>query len=145
VVEIMVDSAPVPRQGRIRAGALALFTALGAALGVGAKTLTDNYFEYRRTVAEKVTERSLEFEEKQLSEFWWPVYYHFQVDNQAWMPIFTTRASDTRYLLLRDALIDQVIIPNHNALVNLLKTKFQFAIPALQDKETMKKFPELEK
>lgn len=68
--------------------------------------------------------RNLDFKEKQLSEFYWPLYVRLQYDNAVWRRILDQKEGNDE---LRQRLGRQIeqnfILPNHEAMVSITTSK----------------------
>ncbi len=74
--------------------------------------------------------------ERQLSEFYWPMYLRLQKDNTLWRRLLDKGKEDDNPLRRIGSRIEiDFILPNHNELVKIIETKIHLAEPdsALQD------------
>lgn len=71
-------------------------------------------------------EKVLDFRSHQLNEFYWPIYIHLQKDNAIWERVFggsTDRLSPD----IGEDIERNVILPNHDEIVQIIQTKFYLA------------------
>lgn len=74
--------------------------------------------------------------ERQLSEFYWPIYLRLQKDNTVWTRLLDKAKEDENPLKRIGSRIEtDFILPNHSELVKIIETKIHLAEPsaALQD------------
>ena len=75
-------------------------------------------------------EKRLEFLERQLSEFYWPLYIRLEKDRSIWKRILDinkeTNSLDQR---MGVAIEKEVILPNHQAMIQLIETRIHLAQP----------------
>jgi hypothetical protein len=99
-----------------------IWTVMSAAIGYVAKAALD----VQQKGDELRDERKLTLEADQLREFWWPLYFRLQVDSAIWKPIASTH-QDERLTILTPDLVDDLLLPNHDEAVNIIRTKYYLA------------------
>jgi hypothetical protein len=68
--------------------------------------------------------------ERQLSEFYWPVYLRLQMDNTVWERLLDKNREDTDPLkVLGNQIEADFLLPNHREIVKIIETKIQLAEP----------------
>ena len=73
---------------------------------------------------------SLQRIERQLSEFYWPMYLRLQKDNTVWRRLLDKRKEEGNPLRRIGSRIEiDFILPNHNELVKIIETKIHLAEP----------------
>ncbi|HYO76613.1 MAG TPA: hypothetical protein VE010_09125 [Thermoanaerobaculia bacterium] len=72
--------------------------------------------------------KELELRERQLSEFFWPLYMHLQMDNAVWERMAQiTPHSETRDRLLAAKMEAAFILPNHEKAMQIIEAKRHLA------------------
>jgi hypothetical protein len=70
----------------------------------------------------------LQLIERQLSEFYWPIYLRLQKDNAVWKRILDQNRKDNDFLNKIGATIEtDFIIPNHEEMVKIIESKVHLA------------------
>ena len=107
-----------------------LIATLSAIAGFIGKALWDFYFAKKKERETLALNKKIEFLERQLSEFYWPVYLRLQKST-----IFTDRIDDVReeQSSLKHRLIIEIekslILPNHEETVKIIETNIYLAQP----------------
>jgi hypothetical protein len=72
--------------------------------------------------------KRLDFLERQLAEFYWPLYLRLEIDNAIWRRILDRNSVESELRQRLGAAIEKdVILPNHEQVVSLLQAKFHLA------------------
>lgn len=105
-----------------------LIAAVSGAAGIVAKAIWDytagRHEELRRLALNKKVERL----ERQLSEFYWPIYLRLQKDNAVWERILDRTDGDDELRQAVGSEIERnVVLPNHLEIVNIIETKAHLA------------------
>ena len=73
---------------------------------------------------------SLQRIERQLSEFYWPMYLRLQKDNTVWRRLLDKdKEEDNPLRRIGSRIETDFILPNHNELVKIIETKIHLAEP----------------
>ena len=68
--------------------------------------------------------------ERQLSEFYWPVYLRLQMDNTVWRRLLDKNRDDSDPLKVIGNQIEvDFLLPNHREIVKIIESKIQLAEP----------------
>lgn len=94
-------------------------------VGVVAKSLWDKLVERQEELARTKRTKKLEILERQLSEFYWPLYLKLEKDNLIWHKVFDREQSVDANL--RQQLETDFILPNHSEIMEILETKIYLA------------------
>ncbi|PTQ70620.1 hypothetical protein [Pseudomonas sp. GV071] len=107
-----------------------LLTAVAAVAGVVAKSLWDLYWKRWETLADASRKTRLEFLERQLSSFYWPIYLYLQKNNVVWDQLVNGKAFDDS---IRRQVNSQLHLTffrqNHDTLVKLIESNIHIAQP----------------
>lgn len=114
----------------------ALFTALGVLL----KSLWDSYIGFRDKTRLERWKIDVNQKERQLSEFFWPLYFHLVKDDKIWDKVFLdlrprkdriapwiNKVPNEKRLELSREIENKVLIPNHVAAVEIIASKMHLA------------------
>lgn len=107
-----------------------VITALAAVGGFLAKSVWDLYWK-RKAQRESVTrQKRLDFLEKQLSQFYWPIYLHLQKNNVVWEHLVSGKAIDASLKERVDSqLYNSFFLPNHQSILKIIESKIHLAQP----------------
>jgi hypothetical protein len=108
---------------RFRMDLTAIWTALGAAAGIALKSIWDRYWQRRDAFEHLKRTKKIELLDRQLSEFYWPVYLRLQKDNAVWRRILDTRSADELRQKIGNGIERNFILPNHEEIVALIESK----------------------
>ncbi|MEB3337378.1 MAG: hypothetical protein VKJ46_07955 [Leptolyngbyaceae bacterium] len=103
-----------------------LLSTLGVAFGVVAKSFWDRLMEKQEEIARLKRNKKLEILERQLSEFYWPLYLRLEKDNGSWNKVFDDGKGNLS-LDIKRKLETGFILPNHDAIMEILETKMHLA------------------
>lgn len=96
-----------------------VWTIIGGVLGFILKSFWDRFWKRR----DEIRAKKIETLERQLFEFYMPIYLRLQKDNVIWQRILD-RASEDEIRQKVGAEIDKsVILPNHREIVKIIETK----------------------
>jgi hypothetical protein len=74
--------------------------------------------------------KQIEFLEKQLSQFYWPIYMRLEIDNAVWERILDKENGEDQ---LRQRIGKEIeknfIIPNHEEIVKIMQSNMHVAVP----------------
>jgi hypothetical protein len=74
------------------------------------------------------TQKQLDYLERQLSEFYYPIYVRLHIDTATWKRILDREHGDQDLRARVGAQIEQnVLMPNHDAIVNIIQSKIHLA------------------
>lgn len=103
---------------------------LAGAAGFLAKSMWDYIVAKRQERDSLALNKRVERLERQLSEFFWPVYLRLQKDNAVWEKILDKNKGDDE---LRQAVGHEIekntILPNHDEIVSIIESKAYLAEP----------------
>ncbi|MCP4214602.1 MAG: hypothetical protein GY765_08090 [bacterium] len=71
--------------------------------------------------------KRLEFLERRLSEFYWPLYWGLQKDNAVWEKILDRKDKDPLKREIGIAIEEDFILPNHHTMVDIIQSKIHLA------------------
>lgn len=101
----------------------AIWTAFGAVSGIVLKSLWDRYWQRRDDFETLKRNKRIEWLERQLSEFYWPIYLRLQKDNAVWSRIRDVASKDELRQKIGSGIERNFILPNHDEIVTLIETK----------------------
>ncbi|MEO6677351.1 MAG: hypothetical protein ABIO21_08245 [Pseudomonas sp.] len=105
-------------------------TALAAIAGVVGKSVWDLYLTRRETYATASRQKRLEFLERQLSSFYWPIYLHLQKNNVIWDQLIKGKALDESVRQEVNSQLQRTFFKdNHDTLVKLIEGNIHIAQP----------------
>lgn len=99
---------------------------LGVVAGVVAKSLWDRLLERQEELTRLRRNKKLELLEKQLSEFYLPLYIRLEKDNLVWMKVFE-QTDNQLSPEVRKNLELQFILPNHDEMMKIIESKIYLA------------------
>ncbi|WP_052050884.1 hypothetical protein [Leptolyngbya sp. KIOST-1] len=102
-----------------------LLSLLWLMIGIGAKTFWDKLVERQEALAKLRRDKKLEILERQLSEFYWPLYWRLEKDNLIWQKVFIKENQLSADI--RERLETHFILPNHRAILEVLENKIHLA------------------
>jgi hypothetical protein len=102
-----------------------LFSLLWLMIGIVTKTFWDKLVERREELAKLRRDKKLEILERQLSEFYWPLYLRLEKDNLIWQQVFNSENQLSPDI--RERLESHFILPNHGAILEVLESKIHLA------------------
>src|SRR5262249_28359882 len=82
---------------------------------------------FRSEMRRLQTEKELDFRERQLTEFYWPLFIRLEVDTAVWGRILEKRQEDARNRALAEAIEKDLILRNHDASLELLRSKIHLS------------------
>lgn len=102
-----------------------VWTIIGAVLGFVLKSVWDRFWKRK----DELRAKRIELLERQLSEFYIPIYFRLQRDNVVWKRILDRNHEDEIRRKVGTEIDKSVILPNHEEIVKILETKFYLARP----------------
>jgi len=69
----------------------------------------------------------LQFLERQLSEFYWPIYLRLQKDNAVWRRILDRKKDDELLRQVGTEIEKSYILPNHDEIIKIIESKIHLA------------------
>lgn len=72
-------------------------------------------------------QKRVEFLERQLSEFYYPIYIRLNIDNVVWRRILDRTHKDELKRAIGFAIEREVLLPNHAEIIKILETKMHLA------------------
>lgn len=118
-----------------------ILAGIGAIAGFVAKSLWDLYWKRRAAIAGLARQKRLEFVERQLADFYWPIYLRLQKDNVVWGTILDRSETDDP---LRQSVAREVdlkfIVPNHDEVVRIIETRMHLAQPSKELEEALLRY-----
>lgn len=108
----------------------AVLTTLAAVAGFLAKSLWDLYWKRREQQEVLARSKRVELLERQLSQFYWPLYLHLQKNNVIWDHLIHGTAVDADLKAKVDSqLYSSFVLPNHEAMVTIIESSAHLARP----------------
>jgi hypothetical protein len=108
----------------------ALITTLAAASGFLGKSAWDLYWKRREQRESIARQKRIDFLEKQLSQFYWPIYFHLQKNNVVWEHLISGKSS---YQSIKDQvdvqLYSSFFLPNHERIIEIIESNIHLAQP----------------
>lgn len=118
-----------------------ILAALFTALGVLFRSLWDSYIGFRDKTRLEKWKIDIDQKERQLSEFFWPLYFHLIKDDKIWDKVFydlrpranrsppawITKVPPEKRSELGSEIENNVLIPNHVAAVEIIASKMHLA------------------
>lgn len=98
---------------------------MGVVIGVVAKSFWDRLVERQEELARIKRNKKLEILERQLSEFYWPLYLKLEKDNLIWQKVFDQENGFEEGI--RRRLETDFILPNHTEIMAILEGKIYLA------------------
>jgi hypothetical protein len=103
---------------------LSFISVLAGFLGKSAWDLYWKRKQERESIAYK---KRLEFVERQLSNFYWPIYLRLQKDNVVWERLLDRDHDDPVLANIARTIEANIILPNHAEIVNIIETNMHLA------------------
>lgn len=72
-------------------------------------------------------QKEMQLLESQLSQFYWPIYLHFQIDNVVWERILQRQSKDPVRAALAHRIETDFILPNHEAACKVIQANIHLA------------------
>jgi hypothetical protein len=108
----------------------AVLTTLAAVAGFLAKSGWDLYWKRREQAETLARSKRIELLERQLSQFYWPLYLHLQKNNVIWDHLIHGSAIDPALKAQVDRdLYNSFVLPNHEAMVKIIEAGAHLARP----------------
>lgn len=108
----------------------ALLTTLAAVIGFLGKSLWDLYWKRREQVEALARQKRIDFLERQLSQFYWPLYLHLQKNNVIWEHLIRKKTSDDSvHAPVDNQLYKGFFLPNHDVMVKIIESNVHLAQP----------------
>ena len=104
-----------------------LISCLAAVVGFLGKSAWDMFWKTRETQRSIAFEKRVMFLERQLEEFFWPLYIRLQHDNVVWQKILDRQSDDQELAAVAHEIETKTIITNHAAIVELIRAKIHLA------------------
>jgi hypothetical protein len=105
-----------------------LLGVLGAIVGFLGKSIWDLYWSRREANAKLAHEKRLAFIERQLSEFYWPLFFLLQKNNVVFERIVAKwHTNDGFEATLNEQLRRDYFYPNNEAMASLIEQKYHLA------------------
>jgi hypothetical protein len=101
--------------------------AVGAAIGVVAKTYWDQYVGYQSSIPLETWKIRREELEKRLSQFYWPLYWRLKRDDDLWERVYIHPMATDASKRLASEITDKVLLPNHVAAVDIIRSNIHLA------------------
>jgi hypothetical protein len=118
----------------------ALLTALAAIAGFVAKSLWDIYWRRREQHETFIRQKRVDFLERQLSLFYWPLYLHLQKNNVIWEHLIHGRAVDDSIKRQVDEGLESFFLPNHEMIVKIIESNVYLAQPESEFEDLLLRF-----
>jgi hypothetical protein len=104
---------------------IGVFSAIGGFVG---KSLWDYYFGLKADRAKLLLNKKVDFLERQLSEFYYPIYLRLQKDNVVWKRILDTREEEGSLKQKVGGEIEKnTVLPNHAEIVQIIEKHIHLA------------------
>jgi len=105
-----------------------IVTALAAVAGFLGKSAWDLYWKRKEQREYVIRQKRLDFLERQLSEFYWPLYLHLQKNNVVWEHLVNGRANDPLIKARVDLqLYSSFFLPNHEEILKIIEANIHLA------------------
>lgn len=109
---------------------ITLTSALSVIGGFAAKSLWDLFASRRKERDRIITGKNIEFLERQLSEFYWPLYIRFKKDRAIWRRILDVNKEESSLeYKIATAIEKNFVLPNHKDMIQLIETRIHLAQP----------------
>jgi hypothetical protein len=110
-----------------------LIAILGAIFGFLGKSTWDLYWKGRSDRKQMAERKRLDFLERQLTEFYWPLFFQLQKNNTVWERVLSKKNPDDALAAEIDYKIQrEYFYPNNEEMAKIIETKYHLAQP---DKE----------
>ncbi|MEK6289687.1 MAG: hypothetical protein AABO57_28560 [Acidobacteriota bacterium] len=107
-----------------------LITALAAVGGFLAKSVWDLYWKRKEQHESVARQKRLDFLEKQLSQFYWPIYLQLQKNNVVWEHLVSGKAiNDSLKKQVDSQLYSSFFLPNHENMLKIIEMNIHLAQP----------------
>ena len=100
---------------------------VAAAMGFTAKAIWDWFYARRREWESLALTKSVEVLDRQLSEFYWPLYIRFEKNEVIWKRILDVGEEDEAKRRIADEIERGVILPNHAEIVAIIESRMHLA------------------
>ena len=108
----------------------ALLTTLAAAGGFLSKSLWDLYWKRHQEADKLAREKRIDFLERQLSQFFWPLYLQLQKNNVVWRHLEKgTAVNESIKEQVDSQLRKSFFLPNHETMLKIIETNVHLAQP----------------
>ena len=108
----------------------ALLTTLAAAAGFISKSLWDLYWKRRGDLEAAARQKRIDFLERQLSLFYWPLYIHLQKNNVVWDHLLSRKPAEIETMqVVTHQLYHCFLLPNHENTLKLIEANIHLAQP----------------
>ena len=104
-----------------------LVATLAAMAGFAVKTVWDWFYARRRDWESLVLSKRVELLDRQLSEFYWPLYIRLEKNNVIWERILDLGEEDEGRRRLAEEIERGVILPNHEEITGVIETRMHLA------------------
>lgn len=104
-----------------------LLSTASVAIGVVAKSMWDRALARQDELARLRRSKKLEILERQLSEFYWPLYSRLQKDELVWEKVWGHESKTNLSPDVRRQLENNLIRPNHEKILEIIETKIHLA------------------
>ncbi|MBF2029834.1 MAG: hypothetical protein IGS48_24285 [Oscillatoriales cyanobacterium C42_A2020_001] len=111
----------------------------GVVVGIVAKSLWDRLLARQEELTRLRRNKKLEILEKQLSEFYLPLYIRLVKDNLVWMKVFE-QTDNPLSSEVRKNLELKFILPNHDEIMKIIESKIHLARADQRLSEEMSKY-----
>ena len=106
----------------------ALLTTLAAVAGFLGKSAWDLYWKRKEQRESFSRQKRLDFLEKQLSQFYWPLYLHLQKNNVIWQHLVDGKSFDHEIKKRVDKqLYGSLVLANHDDMVKVIESFIHLA------------------
>ncbi|MGD1899304.1 MAG: hypothetical protein ACFB16_20445 [Phormidesmis sp.] len=102
-----------------------LITSAGAAAGAVGKALWDQLMARQEELSRIRRDKKIQLLERQLSEFYWPIYIRLEKDNLIWEKVFDQNSGVDP--AVQKTLETTHILPNHQEVMEILSNKIHLA------------------
>ena len=118
-----------------------LIAVIAGTIGYLVKSAWDGFSSRRSDRASLALSKKVELLEKQLSEFYWPVYLRLQKDNAVWVKLLDrSREDDSLAKKIGKTVEELVILPNHQEIVTIIESKAHLAQPDAKMSELLRQY-----
>lgn len=100
-----------------------LLAAISAATGFALKAAWDWFYARKREMESLALTKRVELLDRQLSEFYWPLYIRLEKDNVIWRRILDVREQDELKRRIAEEIERGVILPNHAEIVAIIESR----------------------
>ncbi|WP_157726414.1 hypothetical protein [Imhoffiella purpurea] len=114
-----------------------LIALVSAAAGFMVKSLWQAYIDRKKDIEKTNRDKNISNIEKQLEDFYWPVYLRLQKDNVVWRRILDRSSEDEGRRNIAREIDEKIIQKNHQEILNIIETKMHRACPDPQLEEQL--------